>query len=102
MTPQPDIVCFSHLRWDFVYQRPQHLLSRFAANRRVFFVEEPQPLPIGSEQPRMDVVERTPMLSVLVPRVPASLAGAGLELTLRDLLDEHIARAGIRDFVAWY
>jgi UDP-galactopyranose mutase len=24
------LVCFSHLRWDFVYQRPQHLMSRFA------------------------------------------------------------------------
>src|ERR671912_376468 len=37
----PDLVCLSHLRWDFVYQRPQHLLSRCAAGRRVFFVEEP-------------------------------------------------------------
>jgi glycosyltransferase involved in cell wall biosynthesis len=36
-----DIVCFSHLRWNFVYQRPQHLLSRFAAGHRVYFVEEP-------------------------------------------------------------
>ena len=25
-----DLICFSHLRWDFVYQRPQHLLSRLA------------------------------------------------------------------------
>ena len=38
---QFDIICFSHLRWDFVYQRPQHLLSRFAKQGRVFFVEEP-------------------------------------------------------------
>ncbi len=36
-----DLVCLSHLRWDFVYQRPQHLMSRFAKNGRVFFVEEP-------------------------------------------------------------
>lgn len=32
----PDLVCFSHLRWDFVYQRPQHLLTRCAQIRRVF------------------------------------------------------------------
>src|ERR1041384_8308221 len=38
---EPDLVCFSHLRWDFVYQRPQHLLSRCAQGRRVFFFEEP-------------------------------------------------------------
>src|SRR4029078_2002103 len=37
----PDLVCFSHLRWNFVYQRPQHRLSRTAKERRVFYVEEP-------------------------------------------------------------
>ena len=36
-----DIIVFSHLRWDFVYQRPQHLLSRLAESRRVLFIEEP-------------------------------------------------------------
>lgn len=35
------LIVFSHLRWDFVYQRPQQLLSRMAAQRRVIFVEEP-------------------------------------------------------------
>ena len=28
------LVCFSHLRWNFVFQRPQHLMSRFAEDRR--------------------------------------------------------------------
>jgi UDP-galactopyranose mutase len=41
MGDRPPLVCFSHLRWDFVWQRPQQLMSRFARNRRVFFVEEP-------------------------------------------------------------
>lgn len=36
-----DLLCFSHLKWNFVYQRPQHLLSRYAKNNRVFFIEEP-------------------------------------------------------------
>jgi UDP-galactopyranose mutase len=36
-----DIVCFSHLRWDFVFQRPQHLLTRLATHFRIFYVEEP-------------------------------------------------------------
>ena len=36
-----DILCFSHLRWGFVYQRPQHLITRFAKYTRVFFIEEP-------------------------------------------------------------
>src|ERR1700743_3143915 len=35
------LICFSHLRWDFVFQRPQHLMTRFAKERRVIFWEEP-------------------------------------------------------------
>lgn len=35
------LVCFSHLRWNFVFQRPQHLMWRFAQTRRVLFIEEP-------------------------------------------------------------
>ena len=37
----PTILVFSHLRWDFVYQRPQHLLSRLAEHYNVLFFEEP-------------------------------------------------------------
>ncbi len=37
----PTIIVFSHLRWDFVFQRPQQLLSRLAQHYRVLFVEEP-------------------------------------------------------------
>jgi len=36
-----DLICISHLRWDFVWQRPQQLLSRLAKQYRVVFVEEP-------------------------------------------------------------
>jgi UDP-galactopyranose mutase len=36
-----EIIVFSHLRWNFVFQRPQHILSRLARSRRVLFVEEP-------------------------------------------------------------
>ena len=35
------LVVFSHLRWGFVFQRPQHLLSRLARDFDVFFIEEP-------------------------------------------------------------
>jgi UDP-galactopyranose mutase len=35
------VVCFSHLRWNFVFQRPQHLLERFAKRHDVLFIEEP-------------------------------------------------------------
>ena len=35
------LLVFSHLRWNFVYQRPQHLLSRLGRHYRTWFVEEP-------------------------------------------------------------
>lgn len=37
-----ELVVLSHLRWVFVWQRPQHLISRLAANYdRTWFIEEP-------------------------------------------------------------
>ena len=41
MTSSGDLVVLSHLRWVWVWQRPQHLISRLAKARRTFFVEEP-------------------------------------------------------------
>src|SRR5437868_15479565 len=62
-----DLVCLSHLRWDFVYQRPQHLLSRLAKGRRVFFVEEPI---FNDERMHLDVTTRDCGVCVVVPRLP--------------------------------
>ncbi len=41
MNTKNDLIAFSHLRWEFVYQRPQHLMTRFSQYRRILFVEEP-------------------------------------------------------------
>ncbi|MBX9652853.1 FAD-dependent oxidoreductase [bacterium] len=35
------IVVFSHLRWDFVFQRPQHILSRLSKTNPIHYIEEP-------------------------------------------------------------
>ena len=97
---KPDLVCLSHLRWDFVYQRPQHLMSRFARGRRVFFVEEPI---LGDHpEPRMEVSERQGGIRLAVPHMPHGLSPEQSETVqrdlLRDLLDEH----EVADFVLWY
>ncbi|BCS34439.1 glycosyl transferase [Luteitalea sp. TBR-22] len=65
-----DLICFSHLRWDFVWQRPQHLLSRASRDRRVWFVEEPRET---DGEPRLDVRAVSDRLSVVVPLLPAGL-----------------------------
>ena len=61
-----DLVVFCHLRWDFVYQRPQHLISRLSATYRVLFVEEPWRRPEQSGSPLRKVSDQ---LHVLQPNV---------------------------------
>ena len=88
--PLPPLICFSHLRWDFVTQRPQHLMRRFAAERRVFFWEEP----IGCDHP-LPYLEYHPFADdgviALRPRVPHWWAREEVETALRGLLDMLIA-----------
>src|ERR1700750_216551 len=81
---RPDLVCLSHLRWDFVYQRPQHLLSRFARSRRVFFVEEPV---FGDWEPHLDITRRGDGLHVVVPRLVQGLEVAAAEAAQKRLID---------------
>jgi UDP-galactopyranose mutase len=97
-----DCVCLSHLRWDFVYQRPQHLLSRFARDRRVFFIEEPIVLPAGSTRSRLDISHPIPGLSVVVPRLPEGVAGLAADQMQRSLLARLFDHERIEDFVLWY
>jgi glycosyltransferase involved in cell wall biosynthesis len=73
MQPQYSIVTFSHLRWNFVYQRPQHLLSRLAATRTVYFVEEPEH--DASGPPRWERSSPHPNVQVLRPRTPVAALG---------------------------
>ena len=48
-----DLVVLSHLRWDWVWQRPQHLISRLGRARRTWFVEEPRSADVP--EPRLHV-----------------------------------------------
>ncbi len=104
LAPKPDLVCLSHLRWDFVYQRPQHLMSRFARDRRVFFFEEPVFFDPSSEDgpARLDVSERPGGVRVAVPRLPHGLPPEEVEAAQRDLLQGMLAEHGISDYVLWY
>src|SRR5215210_2440210 len=92
---KPDLVCLSHLRWDFVWQRPQHLMSRFARDRRVFFVEEP--IWEGTE-PKLEIVEKQGGVRVAVPHLPPGLDEAVQGELLRELLEQH----EVTEYVLWY
>jgi UDP-galactopyranose mutase len=95
-----DLVCLSHLRWDFVYQRPQHLLSRFAKERRVFFVEEPT---FGEGAMRLDVSQRDCGVYVVVPCLPQELIGdETLDSVQRGMIDRLFADYNINAHFLWY
>jgi len=67
------IVVFSHLRWDFVFQRPQHLLTRLARHYRIVIVEEP--LHDAARLARLERSEPLPNITVCRPRTPLDLPG---------------------------
>ncbi|HYY97155.1 MAG TPA: glycosyltransferase family 1 protein [Pyrinomonadaceae bacterium] len=95
----PDLVCLSHLRWDFVYQRPQHLLSRCAEGRRVFFFEEP----VHDGGPlRLEIKERG-RVRVVVPHLPDGLTSdVAREAAQRSMVERMLADHGVKDYVLWY
>ena len=80
------LICFSHLRWDFVLQRPQHLMHRFAAHKRVFFFEEPIPCDHHLAYLEYHPFEGTGVVAVR-PRLPRGWNEVDQEAGLRRLLD---------------
>lgn len=94
-----DLVCFSHLRWDFVYQRPQHLMSRCARVRRVFFIEEPAG---HADTPRCELHHDPCGVTVVKPYLPAGHDAEQTNRSLRALVDQLFAQEEIGPFIAWY
>jgi UDP-galactopyranose mutase len=95
------LICFSHLRWNFVFQRPQHLMSRFAEARRVIYWEEPEAAPADCE-PALGVrVCAETKVVVVTPSLPEALTGEARDRVLESLL--HAFLAGERGpFIRWY
>lgn len=99
MPPALDVVCLSHLRWDFVYQRPQHLMARFARRGRIFFIEEPF---YGAASPTLEISARPERVQVVQPRLPDGLSVAEVEAALAALLGDLVEQQEIVEPLAWY
>ncbi len=92
------LLCFSHLRWNFVFQRPQHVISRLARQQPAFFWEEPEPTdgePFLESRSDGD-------LTVLTPRLPQALAAMERADAQRSLLDAFVKDRSIDDPTLWY
>ena len=101
--PQPTtLICFSHLRWNFVFQRPQHLMSRFARDMDVIYWEEPAEIAAG-ETPFLDVrdAEDADNVSIIVPHLPQGMPDDAREASLKRLLDAHVASLR-SSLITWY
>ncbi len=91
----PILVCHSHLRWDWVYQRPQHILSRLARRWPVIVEEEPI---FDGRAPGLDVIPAAPGVTVLRPH-----RRADEDFDLGALVEEYIRMArGDRAVVRWF
>lgn len=71
-----ELVVLSHLRWTWVWQRPQHLVSRLAAGRRTWFVEEPLAAPVSEPVLR---TERCGLVTRVWLDVPAEPGWVGFD-----------------------
>jgi UDP-galactopyranose mutase len=97
---RPDILCLSHLRWSFVYQRPQHLMSRFGREGRVFFWEEPV---FGeTENARLEVTTGAGGVRVARPKLPSGLDQEAVDNAQRLLLRAMLREMDVQDYVLWY
>ena len=94
-----DLVCLSHLRWDFVTQRPQHLLTRCAKSHRVYFVEEPV---FDADKAFLHVSDRIDGVKVVVPHLTEALSDTVINTTIETLLTAYLAENSVSEYVLWY
>jgi hypothetical protein len=97
---QKDLLCFSHLRWDFVFQRPQHLMTRFTQTGNVFFLEEPVMDSTG--EPYLTFEKKLPSLWVLVPHLPDGFGQEDLTQMMNALLNSFFEQHTVSNFIFWY
>ena len=94
-----DFIVLSHLRWNFVFQRPQQLMTRCAKENRVFFWEEPL---FDTDSAFLEHQELAPQLHILVPHLPQGLKETEVSRVQEWLLSALMAEYSISRFVRWY
>jgi glycosyltransferase involved in cell wall biosynthesis len=99
--PKSDsVLCFCHLRWNFVYQRPQHLMTRCQKVCNVHLWEEPLYKPADRAELRVESGHGG--LKVLTPILPEGISDSARVNLQRKLLDQYLLREGISRFISWY
>ena len=94
-----DLICFCHLRWNFVYQRPQHLMSRFAKEDRVYLIEEPF---FDAEHISHLQLDRQKNLTIVTPHLQPHLSHEDVILQQVRLLKDFFEDEMISNYYFWY
>ncbi|HEV7347073.1 glycosyltransferase [Telluribacter sp.] len=94
-----NLICFSHLRWDFVFQRPQHLLTRFSRHFNIHFIEEPV---FDAEVPYYSFCQRSTNLTIVVPHLVPGMNDDEIVKEQATLLDKFLMGEDLTDFAFWY
>lgn len=96
---KPIIIVLSHLRWDFVFQRPQQLLTRAARDFSVYFIEEP--IYEGDVATQRNFM-REPGVRVIQPILPHNTPETAAIAHQRDVAEAVAAQAGAEPIILWY
>lgn len=94
------LFCLSHLRWNFVFQRPQHLLTRAAKTHKVIYFEEP--VHENVTRPFMRATEPSANIRVLTPVLPEGTTHADAIAMQRRLVDLALAAEQYDRLILWY
>ncbi|MDF2434304.1 MAG: hypothetical protein JWP44_3935 [Mucilaginibacter sp.] len=95
-----NMICFSHLRWDFVFQRPQQLLTRLSESLKIFFIEEPVCDAAGKDH--YTYLNRGENIVVMVPHIKSGLTADESRITLKGLFDKFMENRDLADHAFWY
>ena len=94
-----DLVCFCHLRWGFVFQRPNHLLSRFSKHQRVFFIEEPV---FYDGEDKLHIENYNENLFVVTPHIKGGLTEEEVHKRQRKFINNLFTNMNIEKYFSWY
>lgn len=97
-SPAPALLVLSHLRWDFVFQRPQHLLTRAVQERPVYYIEEPR---FGEWNDSLQVRADASGVQVLTPHIEVGHSAAESQARTAALLERFVQAEDVQEYDLW-
>ena len=95
-----NLICFSHLRWNFVYQRPQHILSRFSTQYTTYYIEE---YIINDQEDGYDIYRTKEKVWVVTPHLNrATFSEIDKNVRVSKIIKDIFEQRQIYNYIFWY